>query len=190
MWLRLVVAVGIISACLPTLVIDTASAKPTTGPTVTASASPSVPVRRPTVPGSVHVLSPSGTSCRMLMYSDGRKALYVCLDYADSTSSTWVARNRLAWNPSVAQGGHSDDFSGDDGFTQVQWFPNTFFCGDGTLTDTRTCTDTRNTYQNDANTQWVQVQGYAPWEPGGIYCKRVFFNHNGANAYTNQCAGA
>ena len=196
LWLRVLLAVGIITTCLPASAhAGTPTSQPTTvtqqGRNWGHSVKPATgqPVRRPTVPGSMHEVLAFQTSCRTLLYSDGRQAARVCLDWDDSTSTTWVAHNRRVTNiPGPPGPGHTEDMSGDDGINIVTWHPNTFFCGDGTLVDGATCNDPRNTFQNDANTQWVQVQVDAPWEPGGLYCKRVFFNNVGANSYNNACA--
>src|SRR3982750_3949527 len=78
LWLRVLLAVGIITTRLPASAhAGTPTSQPTTvtqqGRNWGHSVKPATgqPVRRPTVPGSMHEVLAFQTSCRTLLYSDG-----------------------------------------------------------------------------------------------------------------------
>jgi hypothetical protein len=113
-------------------------------------------------------------ACRNVYYADGAIKFAVCNDYYDDSpdSTHWKTYQRRVFNPSLAQGGHSDVIDYYCDFDQA--------CGDY-ITDSNTEISPEDYVLLQTATSWIEVAGHYG---ASNWCHRVFFNHGGGTSLT------
>lgn len=112
-------------------------------------------------------------TCANATYPDGKTAYRACVAWTDPAGSTWFAYETYAWNPTVANNGHTDNFPG----MKVTGAGGLDCCNIDQLTDGETQTITDHQWQQGNNSVWFAAEStYDGW------CYRVFIRPNTASS--------